>query len=145
MDSFFFQDKLEQSFNRVTWWCNFIEENEDKLNLKIIQILSHVINMDHIWIYRLKHLQPDSGSYDVHQAYHLKQLNEASKREWLDFWFNNLVDSSLPEAENQTSSNFSLNISFNLLMHHAKHLGQITMLCKELGLVVDEPSLQVIE
>lgn len=145
MDSFFFQDKLEQSFNRVSWWCDYFEEHENLINERLVLLLSHVINMDHIWMCRLKHLKPDSEPYDVHQIYHLKQLNHASKMEWMDFWINSTCFNDHHEKETQVSLHFLKDVTFNLFLHHAKHIGQISLICKEIGLIVDEPKFHLIE
>ena len=134
----FFKDKFEYDFLSNKKWIEHLAEHEDNLSPYILKSMSHIINVHHIWIYRIQQKKQESFTWDVLPVDFWLKLAQENYRQTLEFIENidfkekiNYHDEEGVEMERET-----VDILYHILQHNTYHRGQIALELRNLNLPV---------
>ena len=123
----FFVEKFELDYHSNELIIRSIEEQEDHMPTEVTAVFSHIINMHHIWLARLKNGKAESDAWDKLPITYLSDLNRHNYLETLQY-IQELENHTLKDKFPSDSSDFTLNsadVLFHILQHSAYHRGQV--------------------
>lgn len=118
----FFKEKFEYDLHANRTWINQIEVEDLSQDASIRKLISHVLNVHHIWIGRLIQKPIDSADWDILPSSH-----------WEHFAQNNFFVTIDFLDQLQTLDDNQLKILYHILNHSNYHRGQISLLIKQAG------------
>ena len=134
----FFKDKFEYDFLSNKKWIEHLAEHEEKLSPYILKSMSHIINVHHIWIYRIQQKKQESFTWDLLPIDFWLKLAQENYLQTIEFLENidfeekiNYHDEEGVEMERET-----IDILYHILQHNTYHRGQIAHELKSLNLPV---------
>ncbi len=106
--------------------------NQVKASDKSIELMSHIINAEHIWISRMLNKKATFDVWQIHTMSNLKVYDKQNYQTLLSILSNNngkeLVNYKTTEGE--THQNLLKDILFHLVNHGTYHRGQIAAECR---------------
>ncbi|MCH2230332.1 MAG: hypothetical protein MK105_08305 [Crocinitomicaceae bacterium] len=132
----FFQDKFEYDFRSNKNWCRTILSQEQDIPEYVVKMMSHIVNVHHIWIYRVLGLPPESFSWDklpidywekLHQENYLKTIDYLEKNETYE-------KVNYHSEEGVIFTKETIDILYHILNHSNYHRGQIAKSLRDHGL-----------
>ena len=136
MTTDFFLDKFEYDFQSNKRWCKLLEENEEKLNEYILKSFSHLINVHHIWVSRLRGESPESFIDDKLPVDYWLKLCHENLLKTTDY-LNNLDSNekvSYHDEQGVMVSKDSIDILYHILNHSNYHRAQVSRELRLLGI-----------
>lgn len=134
----FFKDKFEYDFLSNKKWIEHLVAHEDNLSPYILKSMSHIINVHHIWIYRVQQKKQESFTWDVLPIDFWHKLTQENYLQTVEFLENidltekvNYHDEEGVEMERET-----VDILYHILQHNTYHRGQIAHELRSLNLPV---------
>lgn len=132
----FFLDKFEYNFSINQKIIQKLIENKDKLNDRILTLITHTLNAHHIWNARLLNKPIIHKTWDVYDYEIMLQLDLDNYKDSLfaleNFDTNEKVD--YVTMLNEPFSNTRQDILYHILNHSNYHRAQINTELKNLGL-----------
>jgi uncharacterized damage-inducible protein DinB len=134
----FFLEKFEYDFYASKNLIEHIEQQESFVSSFVFKSFSHIINVHHIWLSRLKGSKAESHFWDELPLFYFQKLLEANNTETIDFI-------ERIELENKINYHSSEGIEFtksindvlyHILNHSKYHRAQIIMDLKNNNLSV---------
>ena len=123
----FFVEKFELDYHSNELIIRSIEDQEDHLPAEVTAVFSHIINMHHIWLSRLKNVSAESEAWDRLPVAYMSDLNRHNYLETLQY-IQELETHVLKEKFPSDSSDYPCypaDILFHILQHNAYHRGQV--------------------
>lgn len=111
-----------------------LEVHEDQASFEIKKLVSHVLNMQHVYNCRFAGTKPESDEWDMLPNSWLEKLQVENYRTTL----------SLLE-QSQTDSEKRFNFMFSILEHNTYHRAQIILKLKQEGIPLPNLKLLVFE
>lgn len=134
----FFIDKFEYDFESNRKWIKVLEEHEDELNTFVKKSFSHIINVHHIWVSRIRHEQIESHTNDTLPMFYWGKLVQENYLKTIDFL--NRVDLAekvkYHDEQGVELSTTVVDILYHILNHSNYHRAQIS---RELRMLNIEP------
>jgi len=134
----FFLDKFEYDFECNKRWGNILHEHYDDLNDYIKRSYSHILNVHHIWISRLKNQEPESFSFDILPTNSWEKLANQNYLQTIDFLEGKDIKDHLKysDEEGVRLEKNVVDVLYHILNHSVHHRAQIS---RELRLKGIEP------
>lgn len=141
----FFKEKLEIDKELNLKLASYIEKNEDKVNEFILNQMSHILNMHHIWNCNLQNIESESFSWDKLPLQYYNKLI-------LDNFLT--TDNFIEEHELEQKIHFHdsegvqfekkvIDILYHILQHSNHHRAQINMAFKQQNITPLQILLQI--
>ena len=127
-----FLAKFDFDYSANIKWIKIFEENVDILPPHALKLMSHIINVHHIWINRLQNKFPESDNWDVFDVEYLRQLHFENLRETNDFIekATDLNETTHLELNGNMNEYTVSDVLYHILNHSNYHRAQISLLCK---------------
>jgi uncharacterized damage-inducible protein DinB len=134
----FFSEKFEFDLHANLAWTAQFEASEDALSPYLIQSMSHIINVHHIWNSRLLHSDQESLEWDVLPISFMERLHRANFQATMDFMENYSLEEKINyhDSEGVALEKPILDILYHILYHSNYHRAQIAKETRDLGLPV---------
>lgn len=134
----FFKDKFEYDFLSNKKWCEAILKQEEDLPEYVIKMMSHIVNVHHIWIHRILELPSESFSWDKLPLDYWIQLHQENYLKTIDYLEKNEIQQKVNyhSEEGVELSKESIDILYHILNHSNYHRGQIAKSLRDAGLDV---------
>ncbi|AXG74584.1 damage-inducible protein DinB [Flavobacterium arcticum] len=135
MESFYkdFFDYTYHYNNKII--TSFIDDNEGKINDKLIVLLNHTINAHEIWNARIIGKACTTGVWEIRPIIDLEEQNRANYKCSLQIIETHDVNSII-QYTNSKSQNFENSVKdilFHIINHSTYHRGQIATYYKQEG------------
>ncbi len=132
----FFLDKFEYDLFALRNCIRLIEEQEEQISEYIKSSVSHIINVHHIWINRLKGKTPESNSWDILPVEYLSKLADSNFMETVNYLENHELNKKINyhSSEGVKLNKLDIDILYHILNHSNYHRAQIVMDLKQKGL-----------
>jgi len=134
-------DSLHQLW-RYNNWANTIlidtlRRQEDDVPPACLNLLSHIVNAQMIWLNRIEGVAPIVGVWDEHtlsecETYHIQSSNGLQQKV-LDYQDGEMIDIQYTNTKNEEFSNTLLDILLHLFNHGTYHRAQIAKEMKNNG------------
>ena len=132
----FYKDKLKYDFDINQKIIQNLIENEEKLNDRILTLISHILNAHHIWNSRMLNTQIVHKVWDVYSCDKMLDINAENYTNSIqaidNFDLSESVDYVTMIQEPFTNSR--QDILYHILNHSNYHRAQINTELKNLGL-----------
>lgn len=134
----FFLEKFEYDFYASKNLIEHIEQQESFVSSFVFKSFSHIINVHHIWLSRLKGSKAESHFWDELPLFYFQKLLEANYTETIDFIerieLENKINYHSSEGVEFTKS--MNDVLYHVLNHSNYHRAQIIMDLKNNNLAV---------
>ena len=134
----FFLEKFEYDFYASKNLIEHIEQQESFVSSFVFKSFSHIINVHHIWLSRLKGSKAESHFWDELPLFYFQKLLEANYTETIDFIerieLENKINYHSSEGVEFTKS--MNDVLYHVLNHSNYHRAQIIMDLKNNNLTV---------
>lgn len=134
----FFLEKFEYDFYASKNLIEHIEQQESFVSSFVFKSFSHIINVHHIWLSRLKGSKAESNFWDELPLFYFQKLLEANYTETIDFIerieLENKINYHSSEGVEFTKS--MNDVLYHILNHSNYHRAQIIMDLKNNNLAV---------
>lgn len=134
----FFLEKFEYDFYASKNLIEHIEQQESFVSSFVFKSFSHIINVHHIWLSRLKGSKAESHFWDELPLFYFQKLLEANYTETIDFIerieLENKINFHSSEGVEFTKS--MNDVLYHVLNHSNYHRAQIIMDLKNNNLAV---------
>jgi len=134
----FFLEKFEYDFYVSKNLIEHIEQQESFVSSFVFKSFSHIINVHHIWLSRLKGSKAESHFWDELPLFYFQKLLEANNTETIDFIerieLENKINYHSSEGVEFTKS--INDVLYHVLNHSNYHRAQIIMDLKNNNLTV---------
>lgn len=134
----FFLEKFEYDFYASKNLIEHIEQQESFVSSFVFKSFSHIINVHHIWLSRLKGSKAESHFWDELPLFYFQKLLEANHTETIDFIerieLENKINYHSSEGVEFTKS--INDVLYHVLNHSNYHRAQIIMDLKNNNLTV---------
>ncbi len=134
----FFLEKFEYDFYASKNLIEHIEQQESFVSSFVFKSFSHIINVHHIWLSRLKGSKAESHFWDELPLFYFQKLLEANYTETIDFIerieLENKINYHSSEGVEFTKS--INDVLYHILNHSNYHRAQIIMDLKNNNLTV---------
>lgn len=134
----FFLEKFEYDFYASKNLIEHIEQQESFVSSFVFKSFSHIINVHHIWLSRLKGSKAESHFWDELPFFYFQKLLEANHTETIDFIerieLENKINYHSSEGVEFTKS--INDVLYHVLNHSNYHRAQIIMDLKNNNLTV---------
>jgi uncharacterized damage-inducible protein DinB len=132
----FFIDKFEFDFESNRIWTENLMNNEDELTPFILNSMSHIINVHHIWNMRLLQETPESGIWDSLPIDFFNKFHFNNYQTTINFLENHEIEEKINyhDSEGVPLEKFSIDILYHILNHSNYHRGQINLELKHLNI-----------
>ena len=125
----FFKEMFEYTHHCNTALINAFSEHSGKLSEKSIQLLNHILNVQHIWNSRIAGTQSEFGIWDINSPDRYLQINKDNLETSIKIidWFD--LDSPIQYANSKgvPFENTVRDILFQIINHSTYHRGQIAI------------------
>ncbi|MBI1838532.1 MAG: hypothetical protein HYR91_14810 [Flavobacteriia bacterium] len=134
----FFINKFEYDYYSNKMWCENMLQQEDLLNEYVLNSMSHILNVHHIWNSRLIQKKAESEVWDKLPLSYFEKLHLNNYQTTIDY----LEHHELTEKVNYHDSEGVLlkknncDILYHILNHSNYHREQISLAMRQLGLLV---------
>jgi uncharacterized damage-inducible protein DinB len=134
----FFAEKFEFDLHTNLAWTAQFETLEDVLSPYLMQSMSHIINVHHIWNSRLLHTVQESREWDILPLSFAERLHRANFQVTMDFMENYSLEEKINyhDSEGVVMEKQTLDILYHMLYHSNYHRAQIAKETRDLGLPV---------
>lgn len=112
------------------------EDRSNELSEKLLKLMSHVLNAQHIWIKRIQSKQPVCGVWEIHSYRDFRVLdldNKLQTNNILEEGFYQ-VNISYANSKGEWFENQVEDILFHIINHSTYHRGQIATELKRIGI-----------
>lgn len=133
MHSDWLEDKFRFDFEANAAWTDFLSNVIDDPKPEIVRIISHILNVHHLWIRRIKDMPVESGGWDTFEPRHFSRLNYQNFQETIDLLSENGEDRIITyiNSDNENMEKSMYDILYHILQHNAHHRGQVALLCSK--------------
>lgn len=123
----FFKELFEYNHHFNLKLSEIFTEKSDVVSKKSVQLFSHILNAQHIWISRIVKKQSDFGVWDIHAVQQFKEINDKNFKETIHALnhFDLSKTISYKNTKGQAFENKISDILFHVLNHSTYHRGQI--------------------
>ena len=138
----FFLDKFEYDHQVNRTWSDHVKLYEDSVNTFILNQLSHIINVHHIWLSRLTSNKPESDIWDMHPSIYWDRLLQDNFRntELYLKHFGEETKINFHDSEGVPITKTDVDILYHILNHSQYHRAQIARELRILDLPVPTAS-----
>ena len=139
----FFEDKFEYDFRSNEQWIESIAAN-DEIPAYVAKMMSHILNVHHIWLSRLSGEKPESFTWDELPSMHWQQLNHDNFRRTIEFLEQHDSKGKIHyhSEEGVEFEKSTVDVLYHILNHGTHHRAQISLALRQVNLPV--PSLNFI-
>lgn len=132
----FYKDKFKYSFEINQKIIQHLIENSDKLNDRILTLISHTLNAHHIWNSRLLNTQIVHKVWDIYSYDTMANLDVVNYNDSLKAIEDFDLDENIAYVTmiNEPFCNTRQDILFHIINHSNYHRAQINTELKNLGL-----------
>ena len=132
----FFQDKFEYDFRSNKKWSEVLISQEDELPDYVHKMMSHIVNVHHIWIQRILDLPSESFSWDKLPIDYWIKLHQDNYSKTIDYLEKNEAYEKVNyhSEEGVVLTKDAIDILYHILNHSNYHRGQIAKSLRDNGL-----------
>lgn len=134
----FFTEKFEFDLYANLEWNKIFVEHEDQLSPYLINSMSHIINVHHIWNSRLIHTVAESNDWDVLPVDFMERFHQENYRQTINFLEHHSLTEKINyhDSEGVPMEKQTMDILYHILTHSTYHRAQIAKAARESGLSV---------
>ncbi len=134
----FFKDKFEYDFLSNQKWIEHLLTHEDHISPYIQKSMSHIINVHHIWIFRMQEKRQESFTWDLLPSDYWLKLAQENYLQTIDFieQIDTLQKVNYHNEEGVPMEKETIDILYHILNHSTYHRAQISHELRTLNLPV---------